>query len=243
MLDGWVYFADTDSGMGVKVGFSTNPYRRIHGFIRGQCSGLPAISNISLIGTVRGTIADEKRVHSWLSPWRVPGPSTCGKELYHAKPQVMAVVNRLLELDRIPRVRPVACDGAVTFTDEQIERLNNIAERCAQTYGPSWSRRGSKQWQHMPRRDSLTRIRAAMKSMGEHRAISPYSVVDEPNNPDISNVVCWMGPAGDWEEARFIAHAREDIEWLLELVETFAVNSAQQKRPQSKTTVRDLARG
>ena len=97
-IPGRVYFADADDGQGVKVGYSERPAQRVAGFVRGQRLNRPGIRTLRLLGCAAGRVADERRVHSWLAPWRIHG----FRELYRAHPEVLRIVGRLMEMGRVP---------------------------------------------------------------------------------------------------------------------------------------------
>lgn len=97
-MSGFVYFADADSGQGVKVGYSKNPYLRIRDFVRGQRSGRPQIQSLALIGCVPGVRSDESRVHTALAVWRVRGQ----RELFRTTPEVREIVRLIIEAGAVP---------------------------------------------------------------------------------------------------------------------------------------------
>jgi len=100
--------------------------------------------------------------------------------------------------------------------DSKQQRLDDIAKRLSMaSSGP---------WRNTIRREDANQVAAAIRNVKQRPgARCSEVVVNTDHKPDVSKVICWMGPAAgekgdDRLDAEFMAHAREDIEWLLELV-------------------------
>ncbi len=102
------------------------------------------------------------------------------------------------------------------LTKEQLQRIDEISHRLNRvTPGP---------WRNTIRRESSKQVMKAIDAVGGVGVSRcSESVVNTDGKPTEENVICWMGPAAgvsgdDRIDAQFIAHAREDVEWLIGLV-------------------------
>lgn len=103
---------------------------------------------------------------------------------------------------------------------DKIRRLDEIKDRLRHvSSGP---------WRNTIRRESSSDVAKAIESTGGLGiSLCSESVVNTGKTPTVKNVICWMGPAAgehgdDRMDATFIAHARSDIEWLIDLVESIS---------------------
>ena|SRR6185312_6700181 len=64
---GDIYFLHSKSMKAIKIGFSFDVSKRIKQLATGS------IGDLQLLGTIRGTTADEKALHKKFSTWRVHG--------------------------------------------------------------------------------------------------------------------------------------------------------------------------
>jgi len=80
-------------------------------------------------------------------------------------------------------------------------------------------------WRNTIRRESAREVAKALeRNCRPGNSQCSEVVVNTDRTPTVDNVICWMGPAAgqsgdDLVDAHFIANAREDIAWLLELVD------------------------
>ena len=103
---------------------------------------------------------------------------------------------------------------------DKLRRLDEIKDRLRHvSSGP---------WRNTIRRESPSEVAKTIENTGGPGiSLCSESVVNTEETPTVKNVICWMGPAAgehgdDLIDATFIAHARNDIEWLINLVESLS---------------------
>ena len=97
-------------------------------------------------------------------------------------------------------------------------RLSGAEERRIEDIRQRYQSSSNGPWRNTIRRESPEGVARAIRS-----ARCSEVVVNAKRTPKAENVVCWMGPAAvetgdDLLDAAFIAHAKQDIPWLLSLV-------------------------
>lgn len=116
-MSGYVY-AISDGEDRVKIGWSSNPIRRL-AKISSDCPG-----NVSLLGLVEATRAQEAEAHALLNPWRVNG------EWFRLEGPVLAFVQMLPK----PRPRRVPSDNVIqAFRRERGLTVKDLAQRLRTT--------------------------------------------------------------------------------------------------------------